>query len=179
MSLNNTQLVNHGIQNENSDIRAHVGVLAQRLYIYKTEAGRQVIANSNYRKAPVYTGKIQTATGYLVPVEDIPGLQSIPIPRPIFEASGIAEHPEQGYHRQKGKSALHIVVEMLKAGLVPVTLQITEVNDKKMQIGGEDIRVKADIRIQVKCDYRAGRGHERCTGNLFLQVAECNPFGIH
>ncbi len=45
-----------------------------------------------------------------------------------------------------------------------------------MQIRGVDIVVRGQWRIQVKCDYDAGRGKDGSgTGNLFLQVAERNP----
>ena len=177
--LGNTSLVDYGIQDEQSDVRIHVGVYSQEVYVYKTQDGRDSIDPIKHRKVPVWTGNIQTATGYVVPLDDIKDCQVLPVPDDIFDRSGIAQYPEKGYQGEKGKAATYIASEMLKTGLIPLSLRITEVDDKKMQILGEDIRVKANIKIQVKCDYRAGNGHPRCTGNLFLQTQECNPFSIH
>jgi len=177
----NTSLVDYGIQNEESDIRAHVGVYAQSVYVYRTEKGQAVVAGKpSYRLVPVYTARIKTAEGYLVPVGDIEDCQDYNIPEDIFALSGIGQLPERGYQGEKGKAATYIVNQMLQRGLIPVPLTITEVDDKAMQIQGVDVHTQADVRIQVKCDYRAGNGtHPRCTGNLFLQVKECNPWGIH
>lgn len=175
----NTDLVDYGIQNEQSDVRMHIGVYAQQIYVYKTQDGRESIDPAKHRKAPAYTNNIQTATGWLIPPDDIKDCHQLRIPNDIFDQSEIAKYPEKGNQGEKGKAATYIASEMLKAGLVPLSLRITEINDKKMQIMGIDITIKANIRIQVKCDYRAGIGHPRCTGNLFLQIQECNPFGIY
>jgi hypothetical protein len=177
----NRELVNHGIQNEESDIRAHVGVYAQKVYVFRTEAGREVIQREPpYRCVPVYTGSIQTAEGYVVPARDIEGCCGYGIPEDIFAMSGIGQLPEYGYQGQKGKAATYIVNQMLKRGLIPIPITVTEVDDQAMQIRGVDVQARVDIAIQVKCDYRAGQGsHPRCTGNLFLQTKECNPWGIH
>ena len=175
----NTQLVDYGIQNDKSDVRAHVGVLAKQVYVFKTKDGFEAIDPRRHRKRPAFTRGIRTAEGYCVPDGDIPSCMSIPIPNGIFAESRIGTYPEKGRRSEKGQAAVFIVTEMLKRGLLPLQLEITEIDDKTMQIRGEDVHVKANIKIQVKCDYRAGNGHPRCTGNLYLQIAECNPFGIH
>ena len=177
----NVQLVDYGIQNEESDIRAHVAVYAQKVYIYRTEIGQAVIKRRPpYRLASVYTAGIKTAEGYLVPTRNIDGCQGYAIPDNVFTTSGIGQLPERGYQGQKGKAATYIVHQMLQLGLVPVPVTVTEVNDQSMQIQGIDIQTRANVNIQIKCDYRAGNGtHPRCTGNLFLQIRECNPFQIH
>jgi len=180
MNLGNTTLVDYGIQNEQSDIRIHVAVYAQKIYIYKTSAGYQAIKRGNFPCVPVYTNGIQTATGYLVPPKAIEGCQEIPIPEETIRRAKMSTYTEWGDKREKGQAAVFIVTEMLKHGQIPIQLQIVEIDDQKMQILGEDIHVNVDVRIQVKCDYRAGIGpHPRCTGNLFLQIQECNPFNIH
>ena len=178
MSLGNTQLVDYGIQNDESDVRMHVGVLAQKVYVFKTQDGKDSI-KSHHRIVPVFTKGIKTATGYVVPVGEMINCDAIDIPQDIYMASQITRYPEKGAQGEKGKAAVYIAVEMLKRGLIPISLKITEVNEKTMQIKGEDVNVKANVKIQVKCDYRAGNGHHRCTENLFLQISECNPFKIY
>lgn len=179
-SIGNTTLVDYGIQNEQSDVRIHIGVYARQAYVFKTRAGYNSIDSVRHRRVSVNTNGITTAIGYLVPPRDINGCQIVPIPSNIFDRFGIARFPEKGYESEKGATATYIASEMLKAGLIPLRLHITEIDDKKMQIMGVDIMIAANIKIQVKCDYRAGNGqHPRCTGNLFLQVQECNPFSIY
>lgn len=177
--VGNTRLVEYGIQTEESDIRIHVGVYARAIYMYKTKDGQQAIAEGDFRKVPVRTNGIVTAEGLLVPPDCIPGCLPIPIPGDIFEVSKIGTYPEYGFQGPKGKAAVCVVKEMLQQGMIPINLKITEIDDKTMQIKGEDINVKANIKIQVKYDYKCGVGHPRCTGNLFIQTAECNPFGIY
>jgi len=176
--VGNTQLVDYGIQNDKSDVRIHVGALSLQIYVFKTAHGRKSI-QPHHKEVPVYTKGIKTALGKLVPISDVIDCQAIEIPLDIYTLSALGQYPENGHQGEKGKAAVYIAVEMLKRGLIPITLRITEVNEKTMQIEGEDVNVKANVKIQVKCDYRAGNGHQRCAGNLFLQVAECNPHRIY
>ena len=179
--MGNTTLVDYGIQTEESDIRAHVAVYAHKVYVYRTEQGRAVLeGHLIYRLVPVYTGRVKTAEGYLVPPSDIDGCRGYTIPDDVFSMSGIGQLPERGHQGEKGRAAVYIVNQMLQGGLIPVPMTVTEIDDKAMQIQGVDVYTQANVNIQIKCDYRAGKGaHPRCTGNLFLQVRECNPWGIH
>ena len=70
-----------------------------------------------------------------------------------------------------------LTLDMLKKGLISLPINATIIDDKDIQIAGTDIIVCSHLKIQVKCDYRAGnkKHHRRVTGNLFLQIAECNP----
>ena len=77
---------------------------------------------------------------------------------------------------EKGRRAVELVANMLEAGKVPLEVKPQEVKDKALQIKGTDITVTSDTKIQVKCDYNSGH---KGTGNLFLQVEECNPLGEH
>lgn len=177
----NTKLVEYGIQNEQSDIRAHVGVLAGKVYVYSTVRGlatlRDGLAKGLYQPRAAYTnvghrGQVQTATGYAVPVANIKHV--------AIDAAGIIT--AQGFSETdsttaKGNKAQNVVEYLLKRGLFPLPVAPEIVRDIDMQRQGLDIVVTGRWRIQVKCDWRAGTGHPQCTGNLFLQVAECNPFG--
>ncbi len=74
---------------------------------------------------------------------------------------------------------MEITKRLLKCGLISVPINIVEINDEQMQVNGTDIYVSAKIKIQVKCDYNAGHIEYGGTGNLFLQISECNLFGSH
>lgn len=48
-------LVEYGIQNEQSDIRAHVCVVAKRVYVYSTDEGKRIAATGRFKSLPAYT----------------------------------------------------------------------------------------------------------------------------
>jgi hypothetical protein len=174
----NTKLVDYGIQNEGSDIRAHVCVNAKVVYVYPTSEGIAAIERGRYTPRPVYTGQIQTATGYAVPPSNINrclpvNVKSLFVKYPINFSDSTSE---------KGRKAVQIVIDMLRIGYFPFFVAAEEVTDQNLQIEGTDIYVNARMKIQVKCDFeggepkRDGAKGERVTGNLFLQTAECNPW---
>lgn len=177
----NTKLVDYGIQNEQSDLRAHVAVLAGRVYVYSTVKGLATLndglAKGLYQPRAVYTnvghrGQVQTATGYAVPVGHIKHV--------AVDAADIIraqEFKETDSTTAKGVKAQSVVEYLLRRGLFPLPVLAEIVRDVDMQRKGLDLVVRGTWRIQVKCDWRAGTGHPQCTGNLYLQTAECNPFG--
>jgi hypothetical protein len=173
MRLGNTKLINYGIQTEKSDFHAHVSITAQAVYIFPTQAGMEAIKTGEYRKVNVYTGNIITAVGYPIPVNKIQGIQRTPIPKDLFISINFQNTDTTTV---KGEKAIAVVKGMLKRGLIAINLQSEEINDTDMQIDGTDIIVTARAKFQVKCDWRAG---DNGTGNIFLQVAECNPFSMH
>jgi len=75
----------------------------------------------------------------------------------------------------KGAKAVRVVTELLRIGWFPLPVDPQIIDDVDMQIKGTDINVRASFKIQVKCDYKGGIG-PGCTGRLYLQVAENNPF---
>lgn len=174
--LGNTQLVEYGIQTEESDIRAHVCVLAKTVYVYRTIDGLSCVLSGKYARRPVYTGTIVTAQGYAVPANDVPGCQVVTIPDPWLNHLRFSNDDSTSI---KGEKAIKVVKGLLKTGRFPLLpIDVSEVDDEQMQISGTDIKVSlsVDVKIQVKCDYRGGNGPYSCTGNLFLQVTECNPY---
>lgn len=173
--MSNTRLVDYGIIQEKSDIRAHVSVAGKCVYVYPTNAGIEAIRKGSYRKAPAYTGDIKTAEGYLVPPKDISLCRTIEIPDHIMQK---ANFDEADTTTQKGDKAVRVVRWLLSTGRFPLWTDSRVIEDHDLQIDGMDIVVRMNTRIQVKCDWRAGNG-QGCTGNLFLQVAECNPYGRH
>lgn len=167
-------LATYGIQNEQSDIRAHVGVLAGTVYVYRTKDGLRSIelfggdAKLAYQPGVTYA----TAKGYPVPWQSIPRIIAIPCKKLIEKMEfQIAESTSD-----KGRKASLVVEQLIRFGHFPLPVEPIEIQSTHIQRKGIDLIVAGEWRIQVKCDYRAGDG-EGCTGNLYLQTAELNPFG--
>ena len=181
-ALGNTRLVEHGIQTEQSDLRAHVCPVARKVYVYPTKRGLEAIDSGKFRSVPGYQDGIKTATakGYLVPPFEIKECVAISLRAEAWDYLKFSEHDTLS---SKGHKAEKLILQMLKRGLFPVPALPDTVTDKDIQIRGADIIIKAgkltrdDIVIQVKCDYRGGERSDGGTGNLFLQTEECNPFG--
>jgi hypothetical protein len=160
-------LISYGIQSEESDMRAHVSVSNATVYLFPTYCGVKAIQSRPQNTArPAYTGQTITAMGYAVPIKEIQQLKPIPIPQDVFEKAKFTKDDDTS---AKGAKAVYVVKEMIKRGLIPVTLKPEEVTDENMQIKGTDILITAVCKLQVKCDWRAGQ-----TGNVYLQIAERN-----
>ena len=177
-------MIDYGIQNEHSHIRAHVCPKAKRVYVYPTSCGLEAIATKAFRKVPGYQPGVTVATseGYLVPPFSIRKCSAVKINNGAWDHLSFSDSDDLG---TKGKKAERLVKQMVLNGLLPIPALGESVNDTDIQISGGDILVRAnairkdDIVIQVKCDYRGGEKELGGTGNLFLQVAEINPLGIH
>lgn len=166
-------LVDYGIMNEGSDFRAHVCVLAETVYVYPTASGVKAIQSGRYQGKPAYQPGYSkpTAWGFPVPARDIERMI------PVWAKITIRElqFREDDNSTVKGNKAVAVVASLLRNGWFPLPVNPKIVTDAEMQINGLDIDVRARCRIQVKCDYRGGVGRG-CTGNLYLQTAEINPF---
>ena len=180
MALGNTTLVEHGIQTEQSDIRAHVCVNAGLVCVFPTRLTVEYLTGSSYQPKPVYSyingQKILTARGYAVPYRNLPKITPIPAKALIQDAA----FSEDDSTSDKGDKAVWVVQKLLLHGWFPLRIDPQIITDVDMQRKGMDIIVKARHRIEVKCDYRGGGepDYPRTTGNLFLQIAECNPLGM-
>ena len=173
--LGNTELVEYGIQNEDSDLRVHVCPTVRRMYIYSTSAGVAAIETGKYEKAAANTlvdgAWIKTAEGYLVPPDDIDGCVNVTIPEWMA-----AHFSKDSSTTRKGALATRLVQRFCKEGWFPLPAGAIPVDDHRMQVSGIDLIIIGDrVKIQVKCDFRGGPRELGGTGNLFLQVAECNP----
>jgi hypothetical protein len=184
-SLGNTELVDYGIQNEQSDIRVHVCPKARRVYVFPTECGVEAVRSGQYR---LVEGRqkgvdVPTSMGYLVPPLEIEGCAAICL-RDVTWAD--LDFTDTDTLEQKGRKATRLVKGMLRKRRLPIPMEgevrATDITEERQ---GQDIILTVkrsgalkSLRIQVKCDYPGGEG-EGCTGNLFLQVQECNPLGIH
>lgn len=170
-------LIDYGICQESSDLRCHVCYGEGYLYVYKTNDGIAACSTGNYPLKPAYQPGVThaTATGYLVPPDDICGCKRVKIP-PRGQQWALDKIDKQSDTGKKGSVTARLVAYMLKHGLIPMPLGSEEVGDQRLQIEGVDILVFCRLRIQVKCDWDGGRDG---TGNLFLQMSETNPLGRH
>lgn len=118
-----------------------------------------------------------TAMGSIVKTKSIDNIKSILIADCRFD--GFTEDLSTS---EKGNRAVLIVQDLLKAGVFPLWVEGEFIKDTQIQIKGTDVIVKGQWKIEVKCDFRASlepkSPHPRCTGNLFLQTAECNPLNM-
>jgi len=177
---NNTALVQYGIQNERSDIRAHVSVVHRCIYVFQTQDGIALLEKhrEGLKKRPAYQQGVEgpTATGYLMPYYFIlPYIRVITLPAHW----GWDAFSRELDTTEKGDRAVRCVQWSIENGHFPLWINNTkEAESKEIQIQGVDIIVHCHKRIQVKCDYSAGP-KPGGTGNLFFQVEECNPLGKH
>jgi len=168
-------LFEYGILQEKSDLRAHVSVVGECVYVFQTSSAVRAIKSHHYHEAPAYTGSILTAMGLLVPPFDIDGLRVVDIPADVVAA---VDFNKADNTTSKGNKAVEVVRVLLNRGLFPMNAAPEIVEDKQMQISGLDILVKMEVKIQVKCDWKCGVS-DGCSGNLYLQIAESNPYKQH
>lgn len=168
----------HGIQTENSDIRAHVSVVCKRIFVFQTKNAVQVIRDLAPQH-PEWTRTAKqkgiagiTARGYAVPIEFVQDVRSIAMD-PAW--SGWGSWTQDLSTSERGEKAVKCVCGAIKRGLFPFWLDGQEDRRENIQIKGTDIVIFARKKIQVKCDFTAGPKHFGGSGNLFLQTSERNP----
>lgn len=136
MSQNEIELYEYGIQNEKSDIRAHVCPLAKRVYIFPTEEGIKAIKTGKFPTRLAYQKGIDkpTGKGYLVP------------PFSIERCIGIEINPRAWKHynldkekglSEKGKGAEDLIKDMIILGLFPLPGLPKSISEKDIQIQGD------------------------------------------
>lgn len=173
--------IQYGILQELSDYRVHVCPKVRKVYWYKTSDMLELLnkADTPYKLKGV--GKPPyTATGYPIPITDIPGLRTY------------SQLPEKWWDKQdfqmtdstsdKGAKAEWIVKGCILKGFVPVfEYKCVMVTDKTQQLAGIDIQAGCKMNIQVKCDFSGGRNDDTKvgTGNLFVQMTETNKQHQH
>ena len=167
------ELADYGIHTEKSDIRAHVSVVAGKTYVFWTRLAVELCQSGKYTPKPGYQRGISTPTamGYTIPWYEIPGIVPVGC-RSIIEAQKFSEFDNTTV---KGQKASKVVEHLIRAGWFPLPAMPIACEDVRIQHSGIDLIVQGSWRIQVKCDYNAG---ENGTGNLYLQIAERNPFGM-
>lgn len=176
-----SELYEYGIMQEKSDARAHVCPVVQRIYVFDTEAARKAIREGNHPIRDASQDGIdgRTATGWLVPVSNIPGIVSLRVRECTWQALDFSPQHSPSH---KGREAVRLVTAMIKRGCFPFPAYADSTVDLSTEIDGTDIIASTpsqDRHIQVKCDRRGGRKELGGTGNLFLQKAERNPLDRH
>lgn len=179
--MNSPTLHWYGLFNEKSDVRAHVGVCSQTVYVFQR---RRLVSELNrlfeagqfrYRVKSAIQPHVYgiTAKGLLVPIDEIPDLRVVT----AKAWRGWATFPtESGTTSERGSAAVKLVLALLKCGRFPLWVDAADDDRQSVQVKGTDVVVFCNTRIQVKCDYRAGPATDpNCTGNLYLQFAERNP----
>lgn len=177
--VGNQVLVPYGIEQEQSDMRAHVSVIGQCVYVYPTEEAIKTIQEGTFRKGQakqIVDGReVVTGEGWLIPPKMIARCRCVDIPALWLDQIKLKKHENE---TARGYKAVRIVTLLLRNGWFPIFVDPKVVEGLDMQISGTDILVRGNIRIQVKCDFNAG-DRKGCTGNLFIQTAECNPHQKH
>lgn len=174
--LGNTTLVEHGIQTENSHIRVHVCPRERHVYIFPTICGVEAVMSNNYVVKPAHQQGTQaiTAIGCWVPPMEIRKCICLSFRDCAWDEVRFSKGDDLS---MKGAKALKLTLDMIKQGLFPGSLGGESIENKELQIIGQDIIIKAhqmpERIVQVKCDYAGGRN------GLFLQLEECNPLGRH
>lgn len=171
----NQQLIEHGIMQDESDYRVHVGFKVGRLYIFPTESGKKAVQSGRYPTTNAGQPGVNfiTSEAVKVPWHEIKGCEEVEIPSALLWAAKCKRSEDTS---AKGKKALCIVKMMQQAGLLPIPFAVTEVREASMQIAGVDLATRP-ITIQVKCDFNCGAKEEGGTGNLYIETHECNPLG--
>lgn len=167
----NTTLVKHGIAEDESDYRMHVGFAHGKVYVFPTQAGQDVLNNGKQYKpfrASQPGVKIVTGTGYKVPWSDIADCMEVSVPAELIRQANCrrTDNPSA-----KGRKAVFVASELFKRGLVRLPLITQEIQDHDMQVKGKDLIIIARLSIQIKCDFWCAQY------GLSLQTHECNPLG--
>lgn len=170
-------LVEYGIQNEESDIRAHVSFPGRRVTVYRTDDMRRLVAAKTYREVSATQPGVDgiTAMGLLVPLEDIE-------PNVVLTSSsypwGDYDHDKMNL-AQRGDAAVFVVRHAILWNKFPLWVCGVVNSDKDLDIKGTDIIIHAARHIQVKYDWGACPKADGGTGRLFIQTKERNPLKIY
>lgn len=170
--LSYDHLLPYGIFEEDSDFRAHVAPKARCIYVFQTKDMIEDITKNEYERRPARQNGCDkiTAEGFIVPY-DRPYIRPVMwVSKPWWERFCINDDTTT-----KGSKAVEVVMELMQIGRFPFWVMPEKVTDIKIDISGRDITVAGRWKTQVKCDFTAGPREQGCTGNLFVQFAECNP----
>jgi hypothetical protein len=168
----NTNLIEYGIQTEESDYRIHVSFAVGKAYLFPTASGKLAIEQELGQpfEASQPGVSIITGVGRKVPWQEIKDCQEISIPHSWLKKINCQKRDGPSV---KGKKAVTIAKSLLLRGYIPLPIATREIKEKDIQVTGRDLIVTSQWSIEVKCDYWGGKY------GLALQTHECNPFGRH
>lgn len=167
------KLIEYGIKQEKSNIRAHVCPAAKYVYVYQTKVVQDLIQRQAYREVSVTTNGQTTAKGLLVPLDDIPGLRRVPIADKMWEKMDIQSDQSTSV---KGRKAHELVEKLIERDRFPLFNKPISITNLDLQYAGVDLMVVEDKKIQVKCDLKGGDKRHGGSGNLFIQTYESNQY---
>src|SRR3990167_3667725 len=175
MKMFNTALVKYGIEEEESDYRAHVSAVTKTVFVFETQRAVEYIKTSAscLRQREAWTGDIKTAQGYIISPNEITSMLEFEIPDDLIPPMGLIRRWSTS---DKGVWAVNVVKNMFLMGLIRLPLIAMDVTDADLQIRGTDLIISPRFKIQVKCDLKAGKTELGGTGNLYIQTHECNPY---
>lgn len=170
------QLVEYGFYQERVDLRAHVGVTAWRVYVYAWHSLLTTLDRGAFKEVSGKSFGQITARGFLVPPRDIEGCRVCDIPESY---RGLFPFAPTMTHKKKGELAAVLVDTLINDGHLLLPMTSEQIEDRRLQLEGVDIIARANVRVQVKCDWDCGPKAHGGTGNLFIQTAEINLYKQH
>ncbi len=174
------ELVNYGIQNEESHIRAHVCPRVKRIYVFPTASGIEALKAGEFKVAYQPGVEGHTGEGKAVPIWRIKRMVSLELNPRTWQ---IYEFSQDMSTSEKGALAVRLVKALIETALFPLPIGGGNAADalaQSVEVAGTDIIVTigaSHCRVQVKCDWSGGDAVLGGTGNVFLQTAERNPLG--
>ena len=165
-------LVEYGIFQEKSDIRAHV--TNKYIFVFKTIECLKYISENKNKLKTAYANQPNcedpTGYGYLIKPDMINNIRKLQ----FNTWNRWHEFNNKWSTSKKGTFAVDCVIELIRLGRFPFWLEVKQNDNIKIDIQGTDILVVMNQRIQVKCDYPIIE-----SGNLFIQIKEKNPLKLH
>jgi len=171
------KLFEHGIMADKSDIRCHVAPITRLVYTFQTHEMKRILSEPHgFKKRqadqPGVVGR--TSEGWLVPIDQIPGVR-----RTIWKSEPWWDRFDAlASTSAKGRAAESVVRDLLALGRIPLWLIANSSKDAGFQMQGRDYLCWGRWVISVKCDLRAGPVSDGGTGNLYIETAERNPLRL-
>ena len=115
-----SELVDYGIQTEDSDIRAHVSVVAGKVYVFPTKLAVALVKSGKYPERKAWQPGIPypTAKGYIIPWRDIPNIVPVAASKFIREQNFGSEDSTT----LKGEKASNVVEGLVRLGWFPLAV---------------------------------------------------------
>ena len=168
-----SNLVKHGILNEQSHYRVHVSGTEKRAYIFETDEAYELATSGRYRTAKAYINSQHSATGVLVPVSHMTTASCVDIPFIMW----IKNRMKSRNGEVLGNGSENIVAELFANNYFPhignsVIQYFWDDGEysQEMQLSGVDMTVNG-WNVEVKYDGKCGVSKES-SGNFFIQTHE-------
>jgi len=178
MSDEQPELVEYGIRNELSDIRAHLCFKTKTLYAFPTKSGLEDMERCISERKTTYKYGYQrginyaTGGGYPIPWNEIKNLKRVRMDDDWFKNYA---GPEKMTTSEIGDMAVEIVMRLMREGRFPFFVDPSFCLDADLQRRGMDIHVNGKWKIEVKGETYGGEKERGGSGNLFFQTHELNP----